>query len=317
MDSIPEPESLNQFPSYCVKFKLFKRQFVGNRNNVILMVPEIIAKNTKEFIEKLWAISKEHISREIIITEESVTWSPTENPTSEEIDKFVIVSDKKSRKNYLPSEVDHNVLRSLQNKEVHVAIYTYSVSVSSQSVHNKVMVELIEKEKRYKQLTVSSNELMELAQKLKDRHGYRLQSDFIGWQMWAAEIQAAKPHLRDAMMDKSHPPACANNYFSSIPTNAESRMMNVRNGLVVARNVSSGRRQDLARLRTSFNTIKNSIKTIVEDFEHQLNVTEEKWDSNDSLIKDMETSVEPEETTSSVRFASQVNDMEDIDHADI
>lgn len=308
---------MDSIPSYCVKFKLFKRQFVGNRNNVILMVPEIIAKNTTEFIEKLWPICKEHISREIIINGDVATWSPTEVPTSEEIDKFIIIYDKKSRKNYVPSEVDHNVLRTLQNKEVHVAIYTYSVSVSSQSVYNKVMVELIEKEKRNKQLTVSTNELMELAQKLKDRHGYRFQSDFIGWQMWAAEIQAAKPHERDGLMDKRNPPACANNYFSAIPTNAESRIMNVRNGLVVARNVSSGRRQDLARLRVKFNTIKSNINTTVEDFEHQLDVTEEKWDSNDNLIKDMETSIEPEETTSSVLFASQVIDMEDTDHAEI
>lgn len=151
--------------------------------------------------------------------------------------------------------------------------------------------------------------VLKIVSVLKEKHDYHFRADDIAWSMWATAIHTAKDENSKEELMK-WPPSSCNNLFESIPTAAAARLQCINNGLVVAKNVSSGRRQDLNVLKEKYLVMKMAF----DDFERTLKCTEERWDANDSILEAMDRAAAPEESIIAQQLAKSIDDMDDLDH---
>lgn len=265
--------------------------------------------------EKIWEVAKKHVTREIIVTEDSVRWAENENPDQTEENKFVALQAKGSRRIYSPNELTVEILRRLREKDMSVYIHTYSDNVSSSPIFKRVERALLQPEIMDRSGASTAQAQFDLANRLKAIHGHYLSGDHLTWLSWAHSIQTADPSLQEAMLNASAPPHISR-LFRSAPTAESMRLQIVHRGFRVANNVNRTYRFEINTIRTWLVNFRKCISDSLDDISNRLDSLENRIDATDSFLDDAERATIPEESEESLRFADLVTDQEDLDHAE-
>lgn len=231
--------------------------------------------NNEEFCNKVWEIAKDNIIREVIVDGDHVAWSNNKEPKIEDLDKFVILSDRTSKRNIRPRNVTHEVLRNLKNHQLRLFIYTYSVSITSQHIYNILKRSLIDQEVKNRESVCNIQSMVNLIQILKDEHNFHLEGPEIAWTSWANSIQSA-PILHQEQMIKDLPPSHLIHLFKSVPKSEVTNNSTEWSGLIINQNVNVTNNIDFSILKDAYYILKHTVKNAFEDFDKSLSNVERK-----------------------------------------
>lgn len=167
-------------------------------------------------INSIWDTAKLKISREVVIDNETISWSTKEIPDKDEIDKFIAIQDTSSRKLWKASSLNEKICRNFRDKDLNVLVHKYSSNIGSLKVWDRLKKALIEPESRDRAGAHSNQALRELVDKLKAKHRYKLTAPDISWMAWANSIQSAAPNLQEDLI-KELPPSHIIRLFRSVP----------------------------------------------------------------------------------------------------
>jgi hypothetical protein len=294
----------------------FKRNFIGHLSGDRVDESIIEGDIVQEISDKIWDISEQYISKEVEINGEDIQWSINEHPARNEIDKFVLLQDKKMRRNYCPSKLTLEILRHFRDKEINVLIHTYSRSISAKGVWNKVKKNLIDPENRDRAGASNTQSLKQLADNLMEIHGHHLAGLEISWMIWANAIQSSSAHLQ-CDMTRELPPSHIIHLFRCVPTSEASRLSALQHGVTIAESVNQAYGNDIAAIRNFCNNLRKMVIDAFDDIDRRLEGMESRNNSNGNLLSAVGTASRPVESEFSVNIASMITDQEDVDHADI
>ncbi len=122
---------------------------MGDPNGPKVLESVIISgDNLSDILEKIWNNAESFVKREILITQVDnnykASWSETESPSRDDIDKFLIIQDELNNRNYIPTLIPVDALRASTNQLYNCFIHVYSTNISSQEmwtyVHDEFLV---------------------------------------------------------------------------------------------------------------------------------------------------------------------------------
>lgn len=303
-------------------FSLKCNFFVSQRNSTPIYneTKEVGAADVTEMLNNIWKIiiDSKTLEREVIVEADNVAWSAiTPNVSLNEIDKFVQIFDIKGKRNHNPTSISMDLLVSLRHKEVHVMVFVYSRNVSTNTTFNIVKETLLDPAIRDRSAAVANELIDKVIEKLKAGHSHHLTTPFpIGWRIWASFITAQPSHSHDQLI-KGLPPPSVSEFFRNIATSEAEILTNAQQGLRVARNVNGSQRASLrvirekiVHLQSIITSCHNEVGTLVTHLEY----LEQQADREESLLCDMNSAVQPMESTFSIDTAELVTDCDDIDH---
>lgn len=307
---------------FSLKCNFFKKNFVSQRNFTPIYndVRQVGAGDVDEMLGNIWKIIIESgcLEREVIVEGEVVAWS-ADVPDAEhnQVDKFAQILDIKGKRNYSPSSVSTDLLAHLRNKEVHVVVFVYSRNVSTNGTFNLVKKNLLDPAIRDRSAAVANQLIDEIIEKLKENHSHHLTAPQpIAWRIWATFIASKPQHSHDQLMLDS-PPDHIVVLFRCIPTTEAQILSNAQKGLRVARNVNGSQRASLREIRERVQRLQTTIdlcnREMVGLVSH-LDYLDRQSEREDSLLRDMDGAVRPDESTFSIDAASLVTDCDDVDH---
>lgn len=309
-------ESMEIAPLYSFNANFQKRNFVGNRIGPILLENvAIIGDTTDELLNLIWAHAMEGISREVVIDKEGkCSWHEKEIPTTSDIDKFILIQDKVSRKLHQPSKIVAKTWTGFRNKEIDIFVHQYSRSIGSAATFSQLSAQLLVPENRDRAGANTNIELLRLSDELKELHGNKFQGESIAWSMWANFIHKSKPNERESLMNERFPPDHIIKHFRTVPTAEATRLDSARHGIVVAQNVNRAQQTDISAIRDAMNTFKETVLFGLEVFDRRLQAIEHRVSSEQNLIAAMDNSLAPVESEFSKGIREDIPDQEDLDH---
>lgn len=98
----------------------------------------ISGETVEEILSELWLLSSSFIKREVLINGDDFIWADNEKASQDEMDKFLTLQDKVSKKTILVTELDFDSLRKLRGKHVNVFVYSYGKKSMQQSPPRQV-----------------------------------------------------------------------------------------------------------------------------------------------------------------------------------
>lgn len=308
---------------YSVELQVQTREFKGQVSGLNKCSLAINCNSLDEFKNELWLKINDKLKREIVFDETTPQWHECVSPKEEDMERFVLFYDTKSKRSSILSKINVMILNHWRSKEIWLYIHVYSMSVTNLTLWKKVQKILIEPMNRDRAGASSISEMNTLVVQLKDVHRLQYQSNHINWLMWANRIQASEPHLRENLI-RSPPPADMLHLFAVARTAVESTVAEMRQNLCVAENVNEGVSTGLARMRYLVDNVMEIQKTIVqlqneqqskiELLNHELKTMETQSSTTRSLLNSMEQAVPPIETNFGRQLFSQIQDQEDVDH---
>lgn len=309
---------------FSLKCNFYKKNFVNQRNLIPIYndTRQVAAGNVNEMLNSMWKIVIESgcLEREIIVEGETVVWS-ADVPDVEhnQIDKFVQIIDVKGKRNYAPSNISTDLLTHLRNKEVHVIIFVYSRNVATNGTFTLVKKNLLDPVIKDRSSAVANQLVDEIIVKLKENHSHHLIApQAIAWRIWATFIASKPSHTHEQLL-LDNPPDHIVVFFRCIPTNEAEVLSNAQRGLRVARNVNGIQRTSLREIREKVQRIQSTINSCNQEIGSlliHLDYLERQTEREDSLLRDMDGAVRPEESTYSIETANLVGDCDDVDHMD-
>lgn len=263
--------------------------------------------------ECVWNYVKPHLCREIDVHEADgikVSWSVKEEPDIRDIHKFVYLRDTK-RKNLIKMDQlgEGKLMLNWRGKIMSVFAFAYSQSVCSIAIWEEVNKCLLQPYDTDRAGAPSNVNLDELVQELKTKNSH-LESHDSGWIQWANWIHASPAHLQAGLMTQL-PPAEMRGMFWSLPVSEGSQAECLREGLVVAQNIVDNLTPQIHDLCDKTELITNiafDVRVMAQGLKQKLNMCCD-------MLKGMQTSLQPRESTISRRVRDNVRDMMDIDHA--
>jgi hypothetical protein len=307
---------------FSLKCNFFKKNFVSQRNATPIYneVKEIGAGDIDEMLNNIWKIIIESkcLEREVIVEGDNVAWSAdVPDIVHNQIDKFAQVLDIKGKRNYIPSNISPDLLVHLRNKEVHIVVFVYSRNVSTNGSFNILKKNLLDPAIKDRSAAVANQLIDEIIEKLKKTHSHHLTTPQpIGWRIWATFIASKPQHSHDQLVLES-PPEHVVVMFRSIPTSESEILCNAQQGLRIARNVNGGQRANLREIRERVQRLKTTVESCNREIDAlvtHLDYLDHQSDREESLLRDMDNSIRPEESTFSIDTANLVTDCDDIDH---
>lgn len=205
----------------------------------------------------------------------------------------------------------------LRNKELHVIVFVYSRNVATNGTFNIVKNNLLDPAIRDRSSAVSNQLIDEIIDKLKQNHSHHLTAPQpIAWRIWATFIASKPSHAHDQLMLDS-PPDHIVVLFRCIPTSEAEILSNAHKGLRAARNVNGIQRASLREIRERVKRVQSTIDSCNEEMASlvtQLDYLQQMSERENSLLRDMDGSVRPTESTFSFEVANMVTDCNDVDH---
>lgn len=276
-----------------------------------------------EFKQQLWLKINDKLKREVVFDETSPQWHESVSPKEEDMERYVLFYDTKSKRTSMLSKINTMTLNHWRSKEIWLYIHVYSTSVSNLTLWKKVQKTLIEPLNRDRAGADSISEMNTLVSKLREIHRFHYRSGHINWLTWANRIQAHEPHLRENLI-RSPPPPDILHLFAVSRTAADDTIAEMRQNLSVAENVNDGMGDGLVRIRSLFDNVIEMQKSIVqmqneqqnqiELLDHELKTMETQTSTTRSLLNSMEQAVPAITTIFGRRAFSQIQDQEDVDH---
>lgn len=239
-----------------------------------------------------------------------VSWSAKEDPDIRDINNFVYLRDAKRKTMIKLDQLgEGKIMLNWREKTINVFAFAYSQSVSSVAIWEEVNKCLFQPSETDRAGAPSNVNLDELVQHLKEQNSH-LRSHDSGWIQWANWIHASPAHLQTGLMTQL-PPAEMRGMFSSLPISEGSRSACVRKGLVVAQNIVDNLAPSVQVLCDKAEQLMNfafEVKLLAQGLNEKLNMCRD-------MLKGMQTSLAPQESTVSQRVAEEVGDVMDVDHA--
>lgn len=276
---------------YSLELQVQTREFKGQISGLTKCALAINCNSLEEFKNEIWLKIGDKLKREVIFNDTDPQWHDQISPNQEDLDRFVLFYNAKSRRSVVLNKVTTVTLNHWRSKEVWLYVHVYSMSVSNLTLWKKVQKSLIEPLNRDRAGASTISEMNILVGQLKEIHRLHYQSSHINWIMWANRIQASEPHLKEKMIH-SPPPADMLHLFAVAKTSADDRIVDLRQNLSVAKNVNDGMSTGLCRIRNLFASIRELQQTILQLqneqqvqinlLEHELNVMETECDGNSS-----------------------------------
>lgn len=301
--------------TFSFKLSFYARDFVNQKSGLKFGDLAIATESVDDVVNSIWDTAKLKISREVIIEDETISWSTKEFPDKDEIDKFIAIQDTSSRKLLKPSSFTDKICRNLRDKDLNVLVHRYSSSIGSLKVWDRVKKTLIEPENRDRAGAHSTQALRELVDKLKKKHGYNLTAPDISWMAWANSIQSASPNLQEDLINEL-PPSHIIHLFRSVPVSEAAQLNNLQQHLRVASNVSDAYQEDLQNVRTWATECQQEINGAFAKFFRRLDGIENRAAYGSNLLQAMNSATLPSETTESRQFADLVSNQDDVDHCE-
>lgn len=309
-------------PLFSLKCNFYKKNFVSQRNATPIYneIKEIGATDVTELLDNIWKIiiASGSIEREVIVEGETVAWSAdVPDVSNNQIDKFAQILDIKGKRNYNPVNISTDLLVHLRNKEIHVHVFVYSRNVATNGTFNVVKRNLLDPAVRDRSAAVANQVIEEIIEKLKTAHSHHLITPQpIGWRIWASFIASKPPPSHDQhIMDG--PPDHIVMLFRNIPTSEAEILSNAKQGLRVALNVAGIQRASLREIREHVERLQstmNSCNQQLGGLVKHLDYLETQSEREDSLLRDMDSSITPDESVHSSETANLVTDCDDVDH---
>lgn len=264
----------------------------------------------------IWEASKNSIAREIKVVyndnEQLLRWSTKECPDETDLDKFVLLKHEKNKKFYSMEDIRDNakLLTHWRGKRIQVHVFKYSHSIATLSMWEKVNKELLHPERKDKTGAPATEEVFGYVQQLKEIHSHYT-ALFSSWERWANFILSQPADRRQRLM-KEAPPDEYLHLFRAAPVSEANLLSNTRYGLHVANNITDSISTAVNNLCIKVDSIVDSVNQI----QKEMHCLKTRVDTSRSMLDAMQESLPPEETQFSVKLASLVTDMPDIDHND-
>lgn len=221
------------------------------------------------------------------------------------------------KRNYNPVNISSDLLAHLRNKEIHVHVFVYSRNIATNATYNIAKKNLLDPAVRDRSAAVANQVIEEIIEKLKSTHSHHLIAPQpIGWRIWASFI-AAKPTASHDQLITDSPPDHIVMMFRNIPTSEAEILSNAKQGLRIARNVSGIQRASLIEIREHVERIKSTMDSCTQQvgvLVMHLDFLQKQSEREDSLLRDMDIAVTPEESIFSLEAANSVTDCDDVDH---
>lgn len=308
---------------YSVELQVQTRDFKGQVSGLTKCALVINCNSLDEFNHNLWLKINDKFKREVVFNETDLQWHDSISPKEEDMERFVLFYDSKSKRSCPLSKINTTTLSHWRSKDIWLYIHVYSMSVSNLTLWKKVQKSLIEPLNRDRAGASTIAEMNILVAELKEIHKLHYQSNHINWIMWANRIQASEPHLREKLV-RSPPPADMLHLFALARTTADATIAEMRQNLCVAENVNDGMCTGLARIRSLVDTVREMQNTIlqlqseqqtkIELLDYELKIMETQASTTQSLLNSMEQAVPAVETNFGRQLFSQIQDQEDVDH---
>lgn len=308
---------------YSCELQVQTREFKGQVSGLTKCALAINCNSVDDFKHQLWLKINDKLKREVIFNDADPQWHENISPKEEDMDRFVLFYDSKSKRSAMLNKVNTITLNHWRSKEIWLYIHVYSTSVSNLTLWKKVQKVLIEPLNRDKAGANAHCEINALTHQLKEIHKFHYQSGDINWCMWANRIQASEPHLRETLLRRP-PPAEIMHLFALARTSADDKMTGIRQNLFVADHINEGATTGLARIRTLVDGVRELQKTIVqlqkeqetkiELLEHEVATFETQTSTTRSLLNSMELVMPATETDFGRQSFQQIQDQDDVDH---
>ncbi|XP_062563037.1 uncharacterized protein LOC134226334 [Armigeres subalbatus] len=303
---------------YRFKGVFIARNFKGQKHGENVGELLITADSTDEVVKQTWDFTSKFLQREVFFRYPQSTASSSTDlelcvkesePSFEDFDKFVLFSDKISKRYYTPSSLTSNMLHSWYNKDVNIFIYRYSVAVTSSQQWDKVKAKQLKPSNPDRSGAPSNVNLFETVAELKEAHREHYVSDDINWSIWATYILKQPEHLRTRLI-ASGPPDTMVRLFRPVPIHPDSILVKTKQELKVARNVVDFFDDELKDLRTC----TDSLKTLTQQIDGRIWAMEKKVSEYRKLLNSVSEAVSPEESSFSKSVAEEITDCVDVDH---
>lgn len=123
-----------------------KRNFVGQKTGNVVSEGVINANTLDEILEQIWVNAQQHNLMEVLVFNEKFCGVEKKDLSVKDIDKFIIIQDKVSKKVHVPSKLKPETIKGFGSKCINVLIHIYSINVSSHKTWNiiKEKVEALE-----------------------------------------------------------------------------------------------------------------------------------------------------------------------------
>lgn len=307
---------------FSLKCNFFKKNFVSQRNGTPIYneAKEIGAGDVSEMLNNIWKIiiESESLEREVIVEGDNVGWSAdVPDILNNQIDKFAQIFDIKGKRNYNPINISPDLLVHLRNKEVHVVVFVYSRNVSTNGTFTIVKKNLLDPAVKDRSSAVANQLIDEIIDKLKTAHSHHLTTPQpIGWRIWATFIASKPSHSQDQLILDS-PPAHVIVLFRNIATSEAEILSNAQQGLRIARNVNGIQRTSLREIRERVQRLQSTMDSCQREISGlvtHLDFLDQQSEREDSLLRDMDSAIRPEESNFSIEAANLVTDCDDVDH---
>lgn len=300
---------------YSLKARFINREFIGQKGLNTSTEISITGQTIQEILNLFWDNSVAFIKREVLIEEDIFTWAPQENPTRQDIGKFLVLQNRGNRKTFSMDQVNSALLTKLRDKEVNVYVYTYGTNICNKAIHSNFESALLIPEQRDRAQADSTVALMDMVSQLKEIHSTHYSSNHANWVMWANFIQSTPPNVsRDRLMNEC-PPVHLLEFFRAVPLSENEQMQSTSNGLQITGNMIDTIRGQLGLMRQDFQTMRSNTERNFELMEWRMQSVEDILLSNSRLIEATNSSLRPQANTVSYQQESLVNDCDDVDHA--
>lgn len=308
---------------YSIELNIQTREFKGQTSGVTKTKVQIHCNTVPDFKGNLWSKIKDKLKREVVFDEDDPRWHERLVPQDEDMERFVLFYDCKSRRTITLDKVNMVTLSHWRSKEIWLYVHVYSTSIASLPLWKKVQKTLIEPLNRDRAGASNIAEMNALVGRLKEVHKLNYQSNHINWIMWANRIQASEPHLREKLINSPPSPDMLH-LFALARTPADQAMSNVKQNLCVAGDVNEGVTSGLSRVRCLMDDI-SQIQNAIADLRKQENIKmvlltrelekmELQASTTRNLITSMEQALPATETDFGRQLFSKIQDQEDVDH---
>ncbi|XP_058832497.1 uncharacterized protein LOC131690611 [Topomyia yanbarensis] len=240
------------------------RDFKGHSSGKEVGKWGVSGNTAEQFTHSCWLLAKNFLKREVIFTcdERGVAmpvWSSKPIPEEGDFIRFALFNDKTNHRCYTVDKVTPTLLQNWRNKEIHLLLHVYSLSVNNKSVFKTVREVLLEPEERDKAGAASNQSVAVLAQKLRDIHGDKWEAKDIAWMMWANAIYTSEFHCQERLLHDA-PPAHLVKLFS---VKEQPRLKAIRRGFAVAHSVNAGYHDDVESLREAFEDMQLTAQNMI------------------------------------------------------
>lgn len=312
--------SYADFDFYNLKVNAVVKTFLSQKTDSAVSPEEhwsFEISTVAEFHHELWPKVRPFVKREIYFVEKKPFWSEKEIPDEEDLSKFVLLFDPKSRRSFDVAGITLADLARWDDERVMVlTICEYSVAVHSKPAWTSAEKSLILPAERDRSGAAAEAEIGRLVDKLKDQHQFHYQAQYITWRQWADYVLKQPGHTRERSINNP-PPQHLIHLFSCAKEPADTLVSELRQNVNIGEGVNQSFSDQLVEMRAEFNKIlrlSGLLQEAIQSFDVRLSSMEQRCENNRENISLFQAAVKPTESSFGRDMFEKIIDQEDVDH---